>query len=140
MANVLAPSAPSASLTVAAATGQGRLVKSAVLIVNVAIANGALIDYQFPTVDDNLLRFFIGLHSTNSTAGVLSRLLSNGRRMVEKDNEVFDPTHGPQAVYVPCAPNIQLVLEILNKSGGAVTPVSYTVDYAVDDPNWTIGG
>ncbi len=140
MADVALPSSPSAGLTIHAATGQGKLVKSAVLTYNQAIANNAIVDQQVPTSDDNLLRFFIGLFCSDTTAGMITRLLSSGRKMAEIDDSSFAATHGPLGVYVPCAPNVQLTLELLNKSGGTVTPVAYTVYYAVDDPNWTIGG
>jgi hypothetical protein len=140
MTSVLSPGAPGESLTVAASTGQGRLVKSAVLVVNSAITNNTTTDLQFPTVDDDMERWFIGLTSSDHTAGMIARLLSNGRRMAELDDSLFAVANGMQPTFVPCAPNIQLVLELVNKSGGSVTPVTYTVAYAVNDPNWTIGG
>lgn len=140
MASAVTPVSPSSDLTIHAATGQGKLVKSAVLVYNAAIASNAVVDVQVPTSDDNLLRFFIGLFASDQTAGMITRLLSSGRKMAEIDDIGFSNTHGPLGVYCPCAPNVQLTLELLNKSGGSVTPVSYTVWYAVDDPNWTIGG
>lgn len=131
---------PTENLTIEQAVGDGMLVKSAVLVLGTAIAAGVTSAYAFPTYDDDKLRFIIGLFPNPLTTGLIWRLLSSGRRMFEKDGAAFSATHGPMGCYVPVAKNVQAVLEIYNSTAGSLTPTIASIDYAIHDPNWVIGG
>lgn len=130
---------PTANLTIAQAVGSGQLVKSSSLYYNVAVAAGNTVGINFPTFDDNLLRFIIGFWADVSTTGFFYRLLSSGRKMAEFSALLMNAQHGPLGVYVPVAPNVVTELEMWNASGGSITPTSLTLFYSVDDPQWTIG-
>lgn len=132
-------SSPDANLTIAQAVGGGLLVKSKSLWYNTAVAAGATVQVPFPTYDDNLLRILLGLWADLTTAGVFYQLQTSGRTMSDQDGAGFSATKGPLGVYVPVAPHVVTNLQIVNNTGGNVTPTGFTLYYGVDDPNWTIG-
>jgi hypothetical protein len=133
------PASPMENLTIMAATSQGMLVKSAPLYKSGGIAANSDTIVQFPTDDDNLLRFFLGLFCSDNTLGVTSKLLSSGRRMAQVIHPLFNAANGPVGIYCPCDENVQLQLEVQNVTGTVVAAAQWNVYYAVHDPNWTIG-
>lgn len=139
MGRVTSPASPSDQLTIQAATGQGKLVKYVNLWLPAGVNAGQSINGSIPTFDDNLLRFFIGLFSSDATPGVVTQLLSSGRTMFSADDSAFSATHGPLACYVPCAKNVQLQFIITNNTNANKANIGLTLAYAVDDPNWQIG-
>ena len=107
---------PDANLTIEQAVGDGMLVKSRSLVLGAALAAAATIRLSaFPTFDDNKLRFIIGFFPNPLTTGLTVATYKQWADYVREGwCGIVSATHGPMGVYVPIAPNVQLVLEIDN--------------------------
>lgn len=83
-------------------------------------AGASLGETNIVTPDDSKQRTVTGVFSTNLTKLVRTRLMHTGNPIHDIDNSLFSATFGTYPVNEVYAPGVQISLDIVNGTGGAL--------------------